>query len=179
MLSSTVTLAGVSAEIFSTTVMEVLTGSSSGGFWVGGGWACAATRNGQIIRTQQAGVDPTGVAERAGRWGEDNFKARIIKGRFRYVGALRVHQCQVLENSIYVAVLGLAELKSVGAEVKRCALGGKAPGEERAAVHGVLEPRVEMVRRVRVPRDRRFLNSFGVLAVLGSETVKRQQNIRK
>src|ERR1035437_2461423 len=100
MLSSTVTLAGVSAEIFSTTVMEVLTGSSSGGFWVRGGWACAATRNGQIIRTQQAGVDPTGVAERAGRWGEDNFKARIIQGRFRYVGALRVHQCKVLENSI-------------------------------------------------------------------------------
>src|ERR1035437_9310652 len=82
-----------------------------------------------------------------------------------------------LRIAYYVAVLGLAELKSVGAEVNRCALGGKAPGEERAAVHGVLEPRVEMVRRVRVTRDRRCLNSFGVLAVLGSETVKRQQNI--
>src|ERR1035437_11089262 len=116
MLSSTVTLAGVSAEIFSTTVMEVLTGSSSGGFWVGGGWACAATRNGQIIRTQQASVDPTGVAEGAGRWGEDNFKARIIQWRLRGVGALRVHQSKVLENSIYVAVLGLAGLKSSGTE---------------------------------------------------------------
>src|SRR5450756_757428 len=145
-LSSTVTLAGVSAEIFSTTVMEVLTGSSSGGFRAGGGWVWAAARNGQIIRTQQAGVDPTGVAKRAGRWGEDNFEARIIQGRLRGVGALRVHQCKVLENSIYVAVFGLAELKSVGPEVNRCALGGKSPGEERAAVDGVLEPGVEMVR---------------------------------
>src|SRR5450756_1331400 len=91
-LSSVVMLAGVSAEIFSTTVMEVLTGSSSGGFRVGGGWVCAAARNGKIIRTQQAGVDPTGVAEGAGRGGEDNFKARIIQGRLRGVGALRVHK---------------------------------------------------------------------------------------
>src|SRR5450759_1892413 len=152
-LSRVVTLAGVSAEIFSTKVMEVLTGSSFGGAGVGGGWVWAAARNGKIIRTQQASVDPTGVAEGAGRGGEDNFKARIIQWRLRGVGALRVHQSKVLENSIYVAVLGLAEIKSGGAEVNRSAVGGKAPGEEGAAVHGVLEPRVEMVRHVAVEED--------------------------
>src|ERR1035438_3540666 len=108
-LSSVVTLAGVSAEMFSTTVIEVLTASGFGGAWAGGAWTCAASRNGQHIRAQQARLHPTGVAERAGRWSEDDFEARIIQGRFRCVGPLRVHQSQVLENSIYVSVLGLAE----------------------------------------------------------------------
>src|ERR1017187_7728089 len=147
-LSSVVTLAAVSAEMFSTTVMEVLTGSGFGGAWV-----CAASRNGQNIRAQQARLHPTGVAERAGRWSEDDLEARIIQGWFRCVGALRVHQCQVLENSIYVSVLGLAKLISVGPEVNRGALGGQAPRQERAAVHGVLEPGVESVRHVAVEKD--------------------------
>src|ERR1035441_4237126 len=97
-LSSVVTLAGVSAEMFSTTVIEVLTGSGFGGAWAGGAWVCAASRNGQHIRVQQARLHPTGVAERAGRWSEDDFEARIIQGRFRCVGALRVHQSQVLDR---------------------------------------------------------------------------------
>jgi hypothetical protein len=50
--SITVTLAGVSAAIFSTTVIEVLTGS---GFGVSvGDWVWAASRNGQNIRTEKA-----------------------------------------------------------------------------------------------------------------------------
>src|SRR5664280_2580105 len=139
--------------MFSTTVMEVLTGSGFGGAWAGGAWVCAASRNGQNIRAQQARLHPTGVAERAGRWSEDDLEARIIQGCFRCVGALRVHQCQVLENSIYVSVLGLAELISVGPEVNRRPLGGQAPCQERAAVHGVLEPSVQFVRYVAVEKD--------------------------
>src|ERR1022692_4380036 len=139
--------------MFSTTVMEVLTGSGLGGAGAGGAWVCAASRNGQNIRAQQARLHPTGVAERAGRWSEDDFEARIIQGRFRCVGPLRVHQSQVLENSIYVAVLGLAEFISVGPEVNRRPLGGKPPCQERAAVYGVLEPRVESARHVAVEED--------------------------
>src|ERR1039457_1891897 len=126
--------------------MEVLTGSGFGGSLAGGSWVCAANRNGQHIRIEQARAHPAGVLERAGRWREDNLEARIIEGRFRRVGALRIHQRQVLQNSIYVAVLGLAELVYVGAEGNRSALVGKPPRQERAAIHGVLEPRVEMVR---------------------------------
>src|ERR1035441_9916249 len=133
--------------------MEVLTVSGFGGSIAGGSWVCAAQRNGQHIRIQQARAGPAGVLERAGRWREDNLKGRIIEGRFRRVGALRIHQCQVLQDSIYVAVFGLAELVSIGAEVNRRALAGKPPCQERAAVHGVLEPRVEMVRHVAVQED--------------------------
>src|ERR1019366_4535952 len=104
-LSRTVTLAGVSAEIFSTTVIEVLTVSGFDGSIAGGSWVCAANRNGQHIRSQQARAHPAGILERAGRWCEDNLKARIIEGRFRRIGALRIHQRQVLQDSIYVAVL--------------------------------------------------------------------------
>src|ERR1019366_8489470 len=152
-LSRTVTLAGVSAEIFSTTVMEVLTVSGFGGSLGCGSWVCAAHRNGQHIRIQQARARPAGVLERAGRWREDNLKGRIVEGRFQRVGALRIHQCQVPQDSIYVAVLGLAELVSVGSEVNRRALVGKPPRQKRAAIHGVLEPRVEMVRHVGVEED--------------------------
>src|ERR1022692_5287807 len=92
-VSRTVTLAGVSAELLSTTVMEVLTVSGFGGSIACGSWVCAANRNGQHIRIQQARTHPAGVLERAGRWREDNLEARIIEGRFRRVGALRIHKC--------------------------------------------------------------------------------------
>src|ERR1019366_5618125 len=133
--------------------MEVVTGSGFAGSPAGGFGVCAGSRNGKSIRTQQARLDPAGVEERTGRWSEGNFEARIVQGPLYSVGALRIHQSQVLENSIYVAVLGLAEFKSVGAEVNGRSLSGEAPGEERAAVDGVLEPGVEMVRHVAVEED--------------------------
>src|ERR1700757_13959 len=103
--SSTVMLAGVSVEIFSITVTEVFTGSGLGGSV--GGACCAGRRHGEHVRRKQASVRPPGVMERASRGREDDFKAGIIMWRFRRADSLRVHQSQVLEDSIYVPVLRL------------------------------------------------------------------------
>ena len=66
---------------------------------------------------------------------------------------MRVYQSQILEDSIYVSVFRLAKLISVRAEVNGCTLGGKPPGEKRAAGDGVLEPGVVFVRYITVEKN--------------------------
>src|SRR5688572_24194979 len=103
--SKTVTLAGVSAEIFSVIVMEVRTGSS----FAGSGACCAASRNGKHIRIEHARAHPTRFAELLRRGSEHKLIVAFVKRRLRGIGSLGINQSQVSENSIYVAVLGLPE----------------------------------------------------------------------
>ena len=80
--SSTETLAGVSAEIFSTTVMVVFTGSSGFG-GPGGSWA--ANGNGQNIRTKDTGANPAALVKAPRRGGEHDFEAGLIQRTFQSV----------------------------------------------------------------------------------------------
>src|SRR5689334_4666465 len=118
-------LAGVSAEIFSTTVMVVLTGSGFGGSAVGC-WSCAA-RHAQNVRRQNARAHPAGFGETARRGREYDLVGRVIERRLRRISRLQRNQRQIFEDSINVAVLRLPEFEAVGAEVNGRPLAGEAP----------------------------------------------------
>src|ERR1019366_4885502 len=86
MASSVVTLAGVSAAIFSTTVMEVFSGSGFGGVAVCGSGVCALKRNGKQIRAKQTRIHPARLAESLGGGGEDDLETAVIERGFRSLG---------------------------------------------------------------------------------------------
>src|ERR1035437_2636651 len=137
------TLAGVSAEIVSTTVIEVLTGSGAGGAW-------AASGKWKHVRSKDASTHPAGFREAARRRGNDNFVTALFKRRFRSLGAQGIDQGQILQNRIDIAVFRLAEVEALRAEVDGNASIGEPPREERAAIDGALEPGVEGDRNVAV-----------------------------
>src|ERR1017187_2876724 len=104
------TLAGVSAEIVATTVIDVLTGSGVGGAW-------AASGEWKHVSSKDARAHPAGFREAARRRGNDNFVAAVFKRRRRSLGAQGIDQGQILQNCIDIAVFRLAEVETLRAEV--------------------------------------------------------------
>src|ERR1035437_6299236 len=137
------TLAGVSAEIVATTVIDVLTGSGVGGAWgASGEW--------KHVSSKDARAHPAGFREAARRRGNDNFVAAVFKRRRRSLGAQGIDQGQILQNYIDIAVFRLAEVETLRAEVYGNAPIGEPPRQKRAAIDGALEPGVERERNVTV-----------------------------
>src|SRR6266536_2872082 len=74
----------------------------------------SSRRSGQHIRRENSRALPAGLAKLARRGREYNLIAGFVNRRLRCIGSLGIHQSQVLENSIYVAVLRLPEEITVG-----------------------------------------------------------------
>src|SRR5882672_7795190 len=68
------------------------------------------------IGPQDSGIHPARFPEFARRWGEHDLIAALIQWSLRCHGGPRVHQSQVLKNSIYVSIFRLPELVTVRAE---------------------------------------------------------------
>src|ERR1039457_1135286 len=163
-LVSTLTAAGVSAEIVAVTVMDSLRGSilglsDEGGF---GSWFWPPNHSG-VIRTNEPNIIlvqiPARCHEPLRRSVEDNLKhVLVMRGRKRF-SLSGEHQSQILQNSVDVSLFRAAKLDVLADEAEVGAAAGHGPGEVSAAVDGTLEPGVLGLGHVDVQekRDRLFL----------------------
>src|SRR5579863_9578605 len=87
-------------------------------------------RYGDGFRVENAGAHPAGVGEFARRGRDDDFISGVVERPFYDRAALRIDQGEVFENGVDVALFGLADGESVGAEMDGRALSAETPGEK-------------------------------------------------
>src|SRR5271154_4001518 len=124
--SNSVTKAGVSVEIVSLTLMEVL---RSGGLSV----VCCGYSGSGLIRAQHAQIAihvPAGLGQDFRSRGKHDMKRIWIIGSGKGAAAFRHNQSQILEHSIHVGLLWNLQIDLLRAEAEPGSAAMNAPGQK-------------------------------------------------